>query len=199
MKVSPIQKYIYDTPPESNNETLNAFVAEPNNPYYEGLSDEERKQILLTRYHEGELVDRIYIQKYLLRDFPDYIENETIETQRRFLGRQYKCNCSDCDGIDTTADCLVESAFYEKSGLETPMELIRQYSVDKLSQTSPLSFSMYSTDSSPDGSPDGSIDYEEKDELESISLHSLHSIQFKSRVSLTYEDIKKVLETEVNL
>ena len=198
MKVSPIQKYIYDTPPDSTKEKLNAFVAEPNNPYYEGLSDEERKQILLTRYHEGELVDRIYIQKYLLRDFPDYIENETKETQRRFLGRQFNCNCSDCDGMDTTADCLVESAFYEKSGLETPMELIRQYSVDKLSQTSPLSLSMHSTDSSPDGS----IDYEEQDELESSSLHSLHSlpsIQFKSRVSLTYEDIKKVLETEVNL
>lgn len=175
MRVSPIINQHYDTPgdPPSSNptETKYAFA---NNPYYQ-LPDEEKAQIL-TRYHNGKLIDRMYIQEYLLRDCPQYLENEPPSEQRRFLGRQYKCQCSDCDGPDVSGACLVEEAFYEKSGIDTPKELINNYS-----SSSSLSVSLDS-------------DYLEPDRMEEIS-----SLMKKSRVSLTYEDIKKIVETEVEL
>ena len=167
MRVSPIINQHYDTPgdPPSSNpkETKYAFA---NNPYYQ-LPDEEKAQIL-TRYHNGKLIDRIYIQEYLLRDCPQYLENEPPSEQRRFLGRQYKCQCSDCDGPDVSGACLVEEAFYEKSGIDTPKELINNYS-----SSSSLSVSL-------------DPDYLEPDRMEEVS-----SLMKKSRVSLTYEDIKK--------
>lgn len=175
MRVSPIINQHYDTPgdPPSSNptETKYAFA---NNPYYQ-LPDEEKAQIL-TRYHNGKLIDRMYIQEYLLRDCPQYLENEPPSEQRRFLGRQYKCQCSDCDGPDVSGACLVEEAFYEKSGIDTPKELINNYS-----SSSSLSVSLDS-------------DYLEPDRMEEVS-----SLMKKSRVSLTYEDIKKIVETEVEL
>ena len=175
MRVSPIINQHYDTPgdPPSSNptETKYAFA---NNPYYQ-LPDEEKAQIL-TRYHNGKLIDRMYIQEYLLRDCPQYLENEPPSEQRRFLGRQFKCQCSDCDGPDVSGACLVEEAFYEKSGIDTPKELINNYS-----SSSSLSVSLDS-------------DYLEPDRMEEIS-----SLMKKSRVSLTYEDIKKIVETEVEL
>lgn len=175
MRVSPIINQHYDTPgdPPSSNptETKYAFA---NNPYYQ-LPDEEKAQIL-TRYHNGKLIDRMYIQEYLLRDCPQYLENEPPSEQRRFLGRQFKCQCSDCDGPDVSGACLVEEAFYEKSGIDTPKELINNYS-----SSSSLSVSLDS-------------DYLEPDRMEKIS-----SLMKKSRVSLTYEDIKKIVETEVEL
>ena len=175
MRVSPIINQNYDTPgdPPSSNptETKYAFA---NNPYYQ-LPDEEKAQIL-TRYHNGKLIDRMYIQEYLLRDCPQYLENEPPSEQRRFLGRQYKCNCSDCDGPDVSGACLVEEAFYEKSGIDTPKELINNYS-----SSSSLSVSLDS-------------DYLEPDRMEEVS-----SLMKKRRVSLTYEDIKKIVETEVEL
>lgn len=175
MRVSPIINQHYDTPgdPPSSNptETKYAFA---NNPYYQ-LPDEEKAQIL-TRYHNGKLIDRMYIQEYLLRDCPQYLENEPLSEQRRFLGRQFKCQCSDCDGPDVSGTCLVEEAFYEKSGIDTPKELINNYS-----SSSSLSVSLDS-------------DYLEPDRMEEVS-----SLMKKSRVSLTYEDIKKIVETEVEL
>jgi hypothetical protein len=175
MRVSPIINQHYDTPgdPPSSNptETKYAFA---NNPYYQ-LPDEEKAQIL-TRYHNGKLIDRIYIQEYLLRDCPQYLENEPPSEQRRFLGRQFKCQCSDCDGPDVSGACLVEEAFYEKSGIDTPKELINNYS-----SSSSLSVSLDS-------------DYLEPDRMEEVT-----SLMKKSRVSLTYEDIKKIVETEVEL
>ena len=175
MRVSPIINQHYDTPgdPPSSNptETKYAFA---NNPYYQ-LPDEEKAQIL-TRYHNGKLIDRMYIQEYLLRDCPQYLENEPPSEQRRFLGRQFKCQCSDCDGPDVSGACLVEEAFYEKSGIDTPKELINNYS-----SSSSLSVSLDS-------------DYLEPDRMEEVS-----SLMKKSRVSLTYEDIKKIVETEVEL
>ena len=194
MKVSPIQQYHYETPPYApvEKEKRTAFQELSINTYYQGLTDEERKEII-TQYHNGRLVDRIYIQDYLLEGSPDYIKNDTQEVQRRFLGQQFNCNCSDCDGPDTTSACLVECAFYEKTGIETPDELVIRRSSQNTTPVSPLSLSIASCDSVPTSAE--ADDYEEPD---SLSLEE-RSVSIKSRVSLTYEDIKKMLETEVNL
>jgi len=194
MKVSPIQQYHYDTPPETQveKETLTPFQRLSINTFFLGLSDEERKEIV-KQYHNGRLVDRVYIQDYLLEDSPDYIKNDTPEVKRRFLGQQFNCNCSDCDGPDTTRACLVESAFYEKTGIETPDELVSRRSSQNTTPVSPLSLSISSCDSVPTTA--AADDYEEPD---CLSLEE-RSVSIKSRVSLTYEDIKRMLETEVNL
>ena len=183
MRVSPIINQHYDTPgdPPSSNptETKYAFA---NNPYYQ-LPNEEKAQIL-TRYHNGKLIDRIYIQEYLLRDCPQYLENEPPSEQRRFLGRQYKCDCSDCDGPDVSRDCLVEEAFYDQTGLKTPQEIISNYSSP---EPSPLI--------SPSQS-ENSIDYEEPDIVENATqILNINTC----RISLTYQDIQRIIETEVNL
>ena len=191
MKVSPIQIYPYDTPLKQA-EKRTAFQELAINTYYQGLTDEERKEII-TQYHNGRQVDRVYIQDYLLEGTPDYIKNDTPEVQRRFLGQQFNCYCSDCDGPDTTGTCLVESAFYEKTGIETPDELISRHSSEN-TPVSPLSLSIASScDSDPTSA--STEDYEEPD---CLSLEE-SSVSIKSRLSLTYADIKKLLETEVNL
>ena len=178
MRVSPVianQSYIIPQTPGTSRE---AFIqSSTSNPYYE-LSDRDKSQ-LLTRYHEGKLIDRIYIQQYLLRGCPSYIQNESSEEQRKFLGKQFKCDCTDCDGSDVSRDCLVEEAFYEQTGLETPQEIIMSFS---------------SKSSSPEPTPTSSIDYEEPDEVENIS-----NFITKSRVSLTYEDIKNTIVKEADL
>ena len=184
MRVSPVNTQ-YDSPKQETSRVprvpKQAFIvpettkyAQASNPYYQ-LPDLERSN-LLCRYHNGQFIDRIYIQSYLLRSCPEYLKNENSDSQRRFLGRQYKCDCSDCDGPDVSGACLVEEAFYEKSGIDTPKELINNYS-----SSSSLSVSL-------------DPDYLEPDRMEEVS-----SLMKKSRVSLTYEDIKKIVETEVEL
>ena len=192
MRVSPVNTQ-YDSPqqetPRVPRVPKQAFIvpettryAQASNPYYQ-LPDLERAK-LLCRYHNGQLIDRIYIQNYLLRSCPEYLKNENSDSQRRFLGRQYKCDCSDCDGPDVSRDCLVEEAFYEQTGLETPQEIISNYSSP---EPSPLVSGSQS---------ENSIDYEEPDVVENVS--QLLNINTR-RISLTYQDIQRIMETEVNL
>ena len=51
--------------------------------------------------------------KFIIKKYPDYIQNESYKNQTLFVISQLGCMCTDCNGNDSIGECKIETYYFD--------------------------------------------------------------------------------------
>ena len=72
-----------------------------------------------TKYSKN-YVSRKEMIKYLITQYPKYIQNEDYKNQSLFIISQLGCVCTDCNGNDSISECKIETYYFELKNSKLP-------------------------------------------------------------------------------
>lgn len=73
---------------------------------------------------EKKYVSRKEMVKFILSQYPEFIQNEDYKNQNLFIISQLGCVCTDCNGNDSISECKIESYYFNLKSMPELTDIV---------------------------------------------------------------------------
>ena len=91
---------------------------------YNESNNDESKTYRNFCFSPESCISRRDMFKYLIKYFINYNGGDNTQNMARFLAKEMKCNCSDCDGDDPVGDCEIEIEYAKHFGNVVKFDIV---------------------------------------------------------------------------
>jgi hypothetical protein len=94
------------------------------NTTYSVFNSSSKSSSLDNNLTKKKYVSRKEMIRFILSQYPDYIQNEDYKNQNLFIISQLRCVCTDCNGNDSISECKIESYYFNLKSMPELTDIV---------------------------------------------------------------------------